>query len=204
MKQTLMNILPRALICGFVLTFLFGFFPFASACDSLSEEIIRLHVVANSDSEEDQQVKLKVRDAVLREAAGWYGDAANLEEANFQLCTHLDAITEAANRTLQENGFPQRVKVQVTDMYFTTRQYEEFSLPAGKYRTLRVTIGAGEGKNWWCIVFPSLCLPAAQPQDGLGLLPENQKDIMEHAGEYQVKFKALELYEGLKAWFDKE
>lgn len=200
MKRTLM----RALACGFVLTLLASFFPFAASCAELPRNVVRLHVVANSDSEEDQAVKLKVRDAVLEEAAKWYGGAGTMEEANAAVCTHLQSIQAAADRALAENGSGDTAVAQVTDMYFDTRNYEDFSLPAGKYRTLRVTIGEGKGKNWWCVVFPALCLPAAEQRedDVLGNLPEQEKEIMEHPQKYQVKFKAVELYQELCKWFE--
>ena len=171
------------------------------ASAQLPQNVLRLHVVANSDSPADQEVKLKVRDAVLEEAARWYGDAATMEEANFALCTHLESITQAANKALAENGSPHTARAQVTDLYFPTRDYEGFSLPAGTYRSLQVTIGAGEGKNWWCVVFPALCLPAAQDrEDVLALLPQQEQDIVSHPAEYQVEFKLVELFEELRHW----
>ena len=193
------NILPKSLACGFLLAALWSFFPFAAASEQLPQNIIRLHVVANSDSPEDQAVKLKVRDALLEEAANWYGGAQTLEDANFAICTHLQSIADAANETLMENGFPPTARAQVTDMHFDTRHYEGFALPAGTYRTLRVTIGEGQGKNWWCVVFPALCLPAAQDGDALLNLPEGQREIVENPQKYQVEFKLMEWYEQLRS-----
>lgn len=154
------------LACGFSSRMLAGFFPFAAASEELPQNIVRLHVVANSDSEEDQAVKLLVRDAVLEEAARWYGDARTMEEASARLCTHLESIAKTSQATLREQGMGYSATAQVTEMYFPTRDYESFRLPAGRYRTLRVTLGEGAGKNWWCVVFPSLCLPAASGRGG--------------------------------------
>ena len=106
MKREIRKLLPRALVCGFVLAALGSFLPFGVASAQLPQNVLRLHVVANSDSPADQAVKLQVRDAVLEEAARWYGDAATMEEANFALCTHLESITQAANKALAENGSP--------------------------------------------------------------------------------------------------
>lgn len=205
MKEEMKRTFLRAMACGFILAAVAGFFPFAASCGSLPENVVRLHVVANSDSRRDQAVKLKVRDAVLAEAAKWYGDAATMEEASAALCVHLEAIQAAADRVLLENGCPATAKVQVTDLYFPTRDYEDFSLPAGKYRTLRVTIGEGRGKNWWCVVFPALCLPAAEENrsDVLAALPESEREVVENPQKYRVKFKAVELYEELRKWFDR-
>ncbi len=196
--------LARALTCGFILAATVTMFPFAASCAELPENVVRLHVVANSDSSRDQAVKLKVRDAVLQEAAKWYENAGTMEEASALLCVHLESIRQAADRVLLENGFSETAKVQMTDQYFPTRDYEDFSFPAGKYRTLRVTIGKGKGKNWWCVVFPALCLPAAEEGcgDAFELLPESQRDVVENPEKYRVKFKAVELYEELRKWLN--
>lgn len=201
MKREIGRLLPRAMACGFVLALLGSFFPFGAASAQLPEEVLRLHVVANSDSPEDQAVKRAVRDAVLEEAACWYGDTKTFAEANFLVCTHLEAITQAANRVLEEKGFPYAANARVTDLYFPTRDYEGFSLPAGTYRSLQVTLGEGEGQNWWCVVFPALCLPAAQEgEDLLAGLPPAEREIVEHPEEYRVEFKIVELLEQLRQW----
>ena len=196
------KLLGKALVCGFVMAMITSFFPFAAACGGLPENVVRLHVVANSDSEEDQSVKLLVRDAVLEEAAKWYGGAQSMEEASSQLCTHLQSLGETARTTLAENGMEYSAKVEMTEMYFSTRDYGTFRLPAGRYRTLRVTLGEGQGKNWWCVVFPSLCLPAAgeEQSDLLLSLPESEREIVENPEQFQVKFKAVELWEFLREW----
>ena len=196
------KLLGKALVCGFVMAVIASFFPFAAACGGLPENVVRLHVVANSDSEEDQSVKLLVRDAVLEEAAKWYGGAQSMEEASSQLCTHLQSLGETARTTLAENGMEYSAKVEMTEMYFSTRDYGTCRLPAGRYRTLRVTLGEGQGKNWWCVVFPSLCLPAAgeEQSDLLLSLPESEREIVENPEQFQVKFKAVELWESLREW----
>lgn len=205
MKDMAKRTLGRALVCGFVLAAAAGWFPFAASCETLPENVVRLHVVANSNSAGDQAVKLKVRDAVLEEASRWCGDAKDREQVNAALCVHLDSIRQAAEEALRENGVSDRVSVQVTDQYFPTREYEEFSLPAGTYRALRVTIGEGRGKNWWCVVFPALCLPAAgDREEALSILPEGQREAVTHPQKYRVKFKAVELYEELRAWMERK
>lgn len=193
------RLLGKALVCGFVLAALCSFFPFAAACGQLPRDVVRLHVVANSNGAEDQAVKLLVRDAVLEEAARWYQGAGSMEEASSQLCTHLQSIAGAARQVLGEQGVGYSATAQMTEMYFPTRDYGDFRLPAGRYRTLRVTLGEGAGKNWWCVVFPSLCLPAAG-EDALLALPEEEREIVENPSRYQVKFKAVELWESLREW----
>ena len=194
------RLLGKALVCGFVLAALCSFFPFAAACGQLPRDVVRLHVVANSNGAEDQAVKLLVRDAVLEEAARWYQGAGSMEEASSQLCTHLQSIAGAARQVLGEQGVGYSATAQITEMYFPTRDYGDFRLPAGRYRTLRVTLGEGAGKNWWCVVFPSLCLPAATQEEALLTLPEGERQVVEGGQDVQVKLKAVELWESLREW----
>lgn len=194
------RLLGKALVCGFVLAALCSFFPFAAACGQLPRDVVRLHVVANSNGAEDQAVKLLVRDVVLEEAARWYQGAGSMEEASSQLCTHLQSIAGAARQVLGEQGVGYSATAQMTEMYFPTRDYEDFRLPAGRYRTLRVTLGEGAGKNWWCVVFPSLCLPAATQEEALLTLPEGERQVVEGGQGVQVKLKAVELWESLREW----
>lgn len=194
------RLLGKALVCGFVLAALCSFFPFAAACGQLPQDVVRLHVVANSNGAEDQAVKLLVRDAVLEEAARWYQGAGSMEEASSQLCTHLQSIAGAARQVLGEQGVGYSATAQMTEMYFPTRDYGDFRLPAGRYRTLRVTLGEGAGKNWWCVVFPSLCLPAATQEEALLTLPEGERQVVEGGQDVQVKLKAVELWESLREW----
>ena len=194
------RLLGRALVCGFVLAALCSFFPFAAACGQLPRDVVRLHVVANSNGAEDQAVKLLVRDAVLEEAARWYQGAGSMEEASSQLCTHLQSIAGAARQVQGEQGVGYSATAQMTEMYFPTRDYGDFRLPAGRYRTLRVTLGEGAGKNWWCVVFPSLCLPAATQEEALLTLPEGERQVVEGGQDVQVKLKAVELWESLREW----
>lgn len=127
---------------------------------TLNEELIRLHVVANSDSEEDQQLKLLVRDAVVEELQQIMQNLPSVEDAKRYLQEHLPELEEFVNKVIQELGFTDTAKVTLTQEAYDTREYDTFSLPAGQYESLRITIGKGEGKNWWCVVFPTLCLPA--------------------------------------------
>lgn len=201
------RLLGRALVCGFVLAALCSFFPFAAACGQLPRDVVRLHVVANSNGAEDQAVKLLVRDAVLEEAARWYQGAGSMEEASSQLCTHLQSIAGAARQVLGEQGVDYSATAQMTEMYFPTRDYGDFRLPAGRYRTLRVTLGEGAGKNWWCVVFPPLCTTAAcdfqETAVSGGLGEEDLSLITEEDGGYVLRFRAVELWEGLRQWLGK-
>ena len=164
---------------------------------ALAGKLVRLHVVANSDSEEDQALKLRVRDAVLAATSGL--EAEDLESA-------LPQIEAAARTCLREQGSGDAVTVTLGDERFPTRLYENFALPAGVYRSLRVTIGAGEGHNWWCVAFPSICFraTAADVQEAAvsaGFTRDEVRLITGDGGGYILKFKILELLERLKVRF---
>ena len=170
----------------------------------MSEKIIRLHVVANSDSGADQAIKLRVRDAVLAAAEPVLGSADDPEQA---LAAELPALECAAAEMLRALGREESVSVTLQNERFPTRDYETFSLPAGVYRTLRVTIGAGEGHNWWCVVFPTLCTAASldefESAAASGGFTDGELRLITGADEgYVLKFKTLEWLEKLKALFD--
>ena len=126
----------------------------------LNEDLIRLHVVAESDSEADQQTKLRVRDAVTAYLQANMDTNMDTEQAKQWLQEHLSQISELANEVLSDCGSDVSAVVSLKKEAFPTRTYDTFTLPAGVYESLRVTVGEGEGKNWWCVVFPSLCVPA--------------------------------------------
>ncbi len=196
--------LLRSLLAGLLLAVLARFFPFAAGSELLPERLVRLHVLAHSDSAPDQALKLKVRDAVLTEASRWTATAPDAAAASDALCLHLGAIQSAADAVLAREGSSQTAAVTVTDDWFPIREYADFTLPAGRYRTLKVTLGAGEGHNWWCVVFPALCLPAARDRDDpLALWPEALRD---QAGDpdapaVTVKFKLAQWWEDLRRGF---
>ena len=166
----------------------------------MSEKIIRLHVVANSDSGADQAIKLHVRDAVLAAARQALQDADDPQQAIAQA---LPALEAAANAALAAQGSRETARVSFRRELFPTRDYDTFSLPSGVYRSLRVTIGAGDGHNWWCVIFPSLCVPATA--DGFvqaaeaGGFTRAEIGLMTQADEgYVLKFRSLELLQALK------
>ena len=163
----------------------------------MADKIIRLHVVANSDTSADQAVKLAVRDAVLREAGRVLDGAEDPKQA---VAAQLPALEAAANAELQRQGSEDLARVSFRRELFPTREYDTFSLPAGVYDSLRVTIGQGEGHNWWCVVFPPLCLSAAEAQDALETLGQDSAGLLTAEGEGVVfKFRLLELWGELMA-----
>lgn len=162
----------------------------------LNEELIRLHVVANSDSAEDQELKLQVRDAVITSLRQALADVQDTERAKEYLQENLPKLQELANRTLDAAGSAQRAVVTLCREGFPTRQYDTFSLPAGIYEALRVTIGDGAGKNWWCVVFPSLCVPQtsqgfSDTAAGAGF-PDALSGALTGEEPYQIRFYLLD------------
>lgn len=178
----------------------------AGAClheaqQTLSQKLIRLHVLANSDSASDQSIKLSVRDQVLKTAQTLLDGEDDINAVYTALESGLDEINDAARQELAGWGSGSAVRTELTEDYFETRVYDGFKLPAGRYKTLRVVIGQGKGKNWWCVVFPPLCMSAAQNFDetaqAANLTPEEVRLITEDGGGYQLKFQLVEWVEGL-------
>lgn len=167
----------------------------------MADKIIRLHVVANSDTSADQAVKLAVRDAVLREAGRVLDGAEDPKQA---VAAQLPALEAAANAELQRQGSEDLARVSFRRELFPTREYDTFSLPAGVYDSLRVTIGQGEGHNWWCVIFPSLCVPPtadgfAEAAAAGGFSTGEIRLLTQADPAYTVKFRSLELLQALKS-----
>lgn len=166
----------------------------------MASKLLRLHVVANSDSGQDQAIKLCVRDAVLRAAKQLTGSAPDPVQAVAQ---GLEQIEAAANDALRQQGRDETAAVSLRRELFPTRTYETFSLPAGVYPSLRVTIGQGQGHNWWCVIFPALCVAAtseelAQAAAAGGFSAAEIGLMTQKNGSFVVKFRALELLQTLK------
>ena len=166
----------------------------------LASQVIRLHVLANSDSEEDQALKLEVRDRVLETTSALLAGETEPQAAAVLLNQHLDDIAQTAAQEISAQGHDDRDEVRVEQTWFPTRQYQGISLPAGNYLALRVLIGAAEGHNWWCVVFPNLCLPAVSERalEASTLTPGQISLLQEEETSYVFRFKALELWQSLK------
>ena len=175
---------------------LLAIFDYLAACGEVRTEVVRLHIIANSDSDADQEVKLLVRDRLLNDASLLCGGADTAQQAAAMLQDGLPAIADAANEVLRQNGFDYGARAELTTAYFDTRAYGGFTLPAGKYKALRVVLGEGEGKNWWCVMFPPLCLPAAQENamSAEAVFSGSKWQAVAPQEGYQVRFKLAELF----------
>ena len=162
---------------------------------TLNEELLRLHVVAASDSEADQAIKLRVRDAVINSISEDLAKIGDMEAAKQYIRENLPKIQKTANDTLKALGCTDEAVATLREELFDTRVYDTFTLPAGVYEALRITIGEGEGKNWWCVAFPTLCIPATsegfeEVAAGAGF-SETLTGTLE--GEYEIRFYLLDL-----------
>lgn len=193
----------KALISGFIIAVLISFTGFFNRCERISDKIFRLHIIANSDCNFDQDLKLKVRDRILKDFGSKFKDVENLTCVEKLTEENIENIKKAAIDEIKSNGYDYPVEVYLTRMYFNTRTYDDISMPAGVYDALRIVIGEGKGKNWWCVMFPPMCVPAAQGKDELGtVLSTEEIQILESKKEYDFKFKILEIFSEIKNFID--
>lgn len=178
-----------------ILLLLFGYSTGVSS--DLSQNIVRLHVIANSDSDEDQALKLKVRDAILAHSKADFTQKSDVSK-------NLDTYKEIAEKTIRENGYNYRAEVEYGNFKFPTRHYDNIALPAGQYDAVRIKIGSAEGRNWWCVMFPPLCFvdgttDTAYAEEKLGTLIDKESyDIITSCRSrslpFEIKFKIVELF----------
>ena len=199
-----MKKIAKLIVAGLLLTAAFWLGTVASDKAVLSQDLIRLHVVANSDSPEDQQIKLQVRDAIIEELESVMDDLPDVESAKAYLQKHLPELETIANEVLHALKSGCHAVVSLAKEAFPTREYDTFTLPAGVYESLRVTIGSGEGHNWWCVVFPSLCVSASS--DGFedtavsAGFSDRLAGTLSGQQEYRVRFFILDCFGWVENW----
>ena len=182
-----------------IISIVLSMFSFAETSEQVRRDVLRLHVLANSDSAADQQLKLMVRDAVLAESPQIFDGSVDIDNAVEKITPQLDNIKKTAEKVIMDNCYDYSVTVTIGRDYFTTRTYENITLPAGRYLALRIVIGEGRGHNWWCVMFPPMCLPAAEKKDEIEkVLNKKETALVEKNPKYEVRFKVIELYEELK------
>ena len=196
MKKTIFRIeislLIALIICGVL-----NINAFSQQCESIREKMLRMHVIANSDSEEDQQLKLKVRDAVLLAGEKVFDGSITATEAEEKITPYIDYLENIALETIKNEGFDYNVKITVEKEYFNTRTYENsVTLPAGYYTAVKVIIGEGKGQNWWCVMFPPMCLPTAVAECEISdVLTDDETEIVTETDKYKFRFKIVEILE---------
>ena len=176
--------------------------PFVNASDDLAHDVLRVHILANSDSAVDQNLKLCVRDRVIGEFSDLYDGCPGKAEAVALTKAHLDEIEAVAEDEVWRQGFSYPVHAEVCEMYFDTRRYDGFTMPAGQYEALRLTIGAGEGKNWWCVMYPALCVGAASDESLRTSLSGGEYRVVT-VDRYDLRFKVVEYWTRMRSWLDR-
>lgn len=165
-----------------------------SAAENISDKVLRLHILAASDTAEDQDMKLKLKNYFLENTSSLF--IGKTVEENIKIATdNKEYIENICNDFLKENNYNKKAKVTVTNEFFSTRVYDDFTLPAGNYNTVKIEIGEGEGHNWWCIVFPSVCLSACSSTLS-EYLTEEEMELVQSG--YTPKFKIIEIVEKIK------
>lgn len=189
--------LEASVLAAFLIACVFNTSSFSEKCDSIRNKMLRMHVIANSDSEADQALKLKVRDAVLAEGKEIFDGSVTADDAKSKILPETESLRKAALDVIEKEGFEYDVKITVGSEYFNTRTYDNsVTLPAGYYTAVKVIIGEGEGHNWWCVMFPPMCLPAAVKECELSdVLEKDEVEIVEGGDKYSFKFKIVEIFE---------
>lgn len=192
--------MKRLFIAAFmslIFCFSVSFISFGEECRDIRSSVLRLHILANSDSDEDQALKLRVRDKILKESESIFSDSSDLADAMDAANDNLSYLEKTAKDEIAAQGYDYDVSVRLEETYFTTRTYGNITLPAGNYTALRVVIGSGEGHNWWCVMFPQICIsPSTNGAKLDDVLNEDQLAIVEGEG-YEYRFKILEYLERL-------
>lgn len=188
------------IVCICALILVIGLFPVHGEAQ-IYEDVLRLHVVANSDSEEDQTLKLAVRDKIISMSAQLGEGAESIKDAEIIISENIDAIRDCAQNEVYANGYDYPVEVRLVREEYPTKTYASLCFPSGEYLSLQVLIGEAAGQNWWCVLFPPLCLDAASSTNddafvSVGLTPDQYK-IITNTDEpvYEARFKLLEVIE---------
>ncbi len=197
----------------FLYVMLYSFSYANNVVSDLSNSLFRLHVIANSNSKEDQNLKYLVRDELISYMNTLCSNVSSKEQAIAIANEHLDDFQKVANEVISKNGFNYSAKVQIGNFAFPTKTYGDISLPSGYYDALKVELGKAEGKNWWCVMFPSLCfvdinngiVPEESKEElQASLLEEDYNLISSNNSEYKLKFKIVELFENSKIFTAKK
>lgn len=184
---------------GIVTAVIFSICSFAKTSEEIRSDVLRLHVIANSDSSVDQNLKLRLRDYILEEGEDIFDGSVNVENAVKKIEPKLAELENSAETFVKNAGFDYDVQITLSNEYFTTRTYESVTLPAGKYLALRVVIGSGEGHNWWCVMFPPMCVPAADKKDEIeNVFTDKEIKLVESKPKYEPRFKVVEIYEQIR------
>ena len=195
MKKYIHLLVLALILAGMALTI-----PFFDSCEELYSDVMRIHILANSDSAADQSLKLAVRDRVLEACSRYYDGCSGKDEALDITRSHIGEIEAAAEREIRRRGFDYPVSARIVTDDFDTRYYGSFTMPAGRYDALRLTIGDGAGKNWWCVMYPSLCVGSASADDMREELDRGEYRVVT-SDRFDFRFRLVEYFEDVRGWF---
>ncbi len=196
------NRLEKSILLGIIFTILFNFVNFSVICENISSEILRLHIIANSNSEIDQNIKFCIRDKVQNFMCKILSQTKSKEDAKKVCKKNLHEMKRIAEQELKKRSDNYKTKITVKQSYFKTREYEHFILPAGNYDALEIKIGEGKGKNWWCILFPVICVGTAKKNNVDKKLSKEEVNCIRKR-KFKAKFKILEICKNLKQKINK-
>ncbi len=200
MKKEKFKILRLAVILALVFALLISSVKFEAGCEELKENVLRLHIKANSNSVDDQELKLKVRDEILKVSASDFKTANNTNDALLIAEENINLFKKVADRVIKENGYSYSTRVKIEKTYFKTREYDNFTLPAGWYQALCIDIGEAKGENWWCVMYPAVCISASTDFKTLG---NNAQNVASGKQKYVFRFKIVEIFEEIKIFLKK-
>lgn len=174
----------------------------AAEVEELTDKFVRVHIIANSDTEYDQTLKLKVRDAILNVSEKLLAECTDKGSAVECIRENIFALQTAAEQEILDNGYSYAVSCTLQKERFDTRVYEDFTLPAGEYDSLMIRIGSSEGKNWWCVCYPQLCIGAAVKIDDSGILTDGELKIVKEPEKVRYKLWCYEVIKKLRSLFN--
>lgn len=197
------KVIEKVLFFAVVTACIISIHNFSDTCADIRGEVLRMHVIANSNTKADQELKLRVRDEVLKEGKKLFDGSVEASEAEKILKPAVPKLEAAARKEIKRSGYDYPVEIIVGEDYFPTRTYEDkVTLPAGRYEAVKVIIGEGEGKNWWCVMFPPMCLPAAEADKSIEeVLSDDELKLVTSKPQYEPRFKIVEWIEEFKEYF---
>lgn len=187
-----------ALCFGLISAIFLSLAVFDARCEDLRKNVLRLHIIANSDNTDDQNLKLEIRDEILSQSTDLFDTATDITSAKIIAEQRLSEFKEIAEQVISDNGFDYTVSVKLDKSFFETRVYDDFTLPAGIYDSLLITIGEGKGKNWWCVIFPEICVSAASKGDLTDTVSNESANVAKSQKRYKAEFKIVEVYQKIK------
>ena len=196
MRKKLLKI-ELSIFIALIVCCIFNINSFSKECENIRGKMLRMHVIANSDTVEDQELKLKVRDAVLTAGKDLFDGSVTAENAKNKIVPNVKLLEEAALKTIADEGFDYKVNISVAKEYFLARTYDnQVTLPSGYYMAVKVIIGEGNGQNWWCVMFPPMCLPGADSECEISnFLTEKENEIVTMPEKYKFKLKIIEIFD---------